>query len=133
MPVRKPTALLEASGAFIHNPQRRRDRENEPVPTSPLGDPPETMSAVQKRMWIEFAAEIPPGVAFNSDRALLEMAVRLRSKLRSGKASGGEYACLITCIREMGMTPVSRSKVKAVVEKEKDEWDEFDAMKTEIQ
>jgi len=122
--VRKPTAVLEASGAFDHDPQRRRERENEPVPASPLGDPPEKMSAAQKRMWAEFAAEIPPGVAFNCDRTLFEMAVKLRSKMRAGRANGAEIGHLLSCIREMGMTPVSRSKVKAVVEKERDEWEE---------
>jgi hypothetical protein len=121
---RKPTNVLEMSGAFAHDPQRKRDREHEPTPTGPLGNAPESMTAAQKKMWDEFASEIPPGVAGNCDRTLFEMAVKLRNLVRTGRANAAEFGLLIACIREMGMTPVTRSKVKATVEKEREEWEQ---------
>ena len=37
---RKPTALLELTGALRKDPQRYRDRANEPRPDTSIGEPP---------------------------------------------------------------------------------------------
>lgn len=122
---RVPTEIHRLSGQLAARPQRfaEQGRANEPTPTGPLGDPPEGMTKAQKSMWQELASELPPGVAGNCDRTLFELAVRLRTLVRAGKATGMQVGHLITCIREMGMTPVTRSKVRAKVEAEQDEWE----------
>jgi hypothetical protein len=57
MPARKPTRLLEISGAFKKDPQRRRNHE--PIPSGPLGDPPGFLPEPVKACWRELNAMIP--------------------------------------------------------------------------
>src|SRR4051812_5446681 len=70
---RLPTELLERSGAFDHDPQRREARSDEPLPSGPLGDPPEYFSAAQKAIWHELAEQVPEGVLTIADRILVEI------------------------------------------------------------
>jgi hypothetical protein len=53
---RKPTAVLELFGAFKHNPSRLRDRENEPVITTPLPEPPKYLTKAATAAWFEMEA-----------------------------------------------------------------------------
>ena len=53
---RKPTALLELQGAFNHDPQRKRARQNEPLFTTPLPDPPETLRPYFAKAWRQIKA-----------------------------------------------------------------------------
>jgi hypothetical protein len=113
---RKPTAELERKGAFKHDPQRRRARQNEPIPSGELGDPPYHLRIAEKRAWVELAAHAPPGVMKNSDRLLLEITCGLMAKLRDrnpmrGGLKAAELALLIQCLSRMGLTPSDRSKV----------------------
>jgi hypothetical protein len=124
---RKPTALLEASGAFDHNPSRRRDREGEPIPEGPLGDPPaewadgaakgngryQTLIAI----WHELIAQAPFGVLSCMDRMHVEATCYLMHKIRRasagvGKATSGDYAQLNRNLSQMGLIPSERSRVK---------------------
>jgi len=111
---RKPAALQELTGAYKKNPQRRRV---EPVPTGPLGDPPERLSKEEKSAWHELVAIAPPGVLKNADRMVVELASRLLARVwkegiggRSGLAPG-ELSMLEKLLSKMGMSPADRSKV----------------------
>jgi hypothetical protein len=110
---RKPTAALEASGAFKRNPQRRAARANEPVPTGPLGNPPSHFNPYHVEIWRELAAQAPPGVLTISDRWVLEICCTLMGKYRRGTATAGEMTRLMDCIRQIELTPSSRSSVSS--------------------
>ncbi len=79
---RKPTAILEATGAFAKNPQRRREREFEPVSNGDVGDPPEHLHEGQALIWQELRGEAAPNVLQKSDRMILEMTSILLHRYR---------------------------------------------------
>ncbi len=107
---RKPTAILDARGAFIKNPQLRR--EAEPTTDEPLGGPPERLSAELKTLWHELAAEILPGVAKRSDRTAFELLVKLTQRMRDNEqANTAEMTQLISLLGRFALTPADRSKV----------------------
>jgi hypothetical protein len=60
-----PSAILDAKGSYIHNPQLKRP--NEPIASRPLGGPPKWLSLEEKVVWRDVAKQVLPGVAFNSD------------------------------------------------------------------
>ncbi|HKR56322.1 MAG TPA: hypothetical protein VJS20_08470 [Gemmatimonadales bacterium] len=107
---RKPTSVLRLTGAFKNHPERERDRENEPVVTEPLGEPPDKLDEAQAARWNEFAGWCPWLTV--ADRFVTEMACRLVMKIRNGEAKAPEYAILRGYLSDLGMTPVARSKVK---------------------
>lgn len=119
---RKPTALLELSGAFRKHPERKRP--NEPKPTGPLGAPPSRLSPDDRVAWFELDAINPAGVLTNADRWLVELAARLMARLRQHGLGGenglsaGQLAQLNRCLSQMGMTPADRSKVSVIVARE---------------
>jgi hypothetical protein len=114
---RKPTPVLELNGAFKKNPQRRKGRDSEPLPTGPLGDPPPSFDANEKAMWFEVAGELPPGVATNADRKAFELLVAIATRLRvngiGGRdgVNGSELGTLRGLFGQFGMTPADRSKI----------------------
>jgi hypothetical protein len=107
---RKPTAVLELTGAFRKNPQRKR---TEPPTTGPLGDPPKHFTPEQTAVWHELAAACPPGVLTRSDRLIVEIAVVLMLRVRNQRAHmrRGELNVLISVLSRMGMSPADRSRV----------------------
>lgn len=107
---RKPTRVLELTGAFRHDPQRRRERENEPEPTPGLGKPPACLSESQKARWREIAKYCPWLTV--ADRPMVEMTARLWQLMRDGAASVGEIKQLAANLAHLGMTPADRSKIK---------------------
>lgn len=104
---RKPTAVLEQNGAFDHNPQRRDARESEPIPTGPLGDPPSSLTDVERGIWHELTLQIPPGVLTIADRMVMEVLCALIARHRGGNpdcqhncppdASGSPAICRPDC------------------------------------
>jgi phage terminase small subunit len=130
--LRTPTVVLEQRGAFIKNPQRRAERELEPVPTGKLGPAPKHLPDAAKKTWKELAKILPPGVATNCDRWTVEMAVRLMTRERGQLQPPllcSERGQLLQCLMQMGMTPVSRSKVHAIPQKPEaeDDFAEFES------
>ena len=122
------TAILEARGAFIHNPGRRVARANEPKPTGQLGRPPKHLASDEKKIWRELARIVPPGVLTNSDRWFVEMTVRLMPCLRQRTVTASQIGQLLQCLGRMGLTPADRSRVSVVPlpAAEKDSlWDHF--------
>jgi phage terminase small subunit len=122
---RKPTAELERAGGFDAHPERRRARENEPVPTGPLGDPPEHLTDGQKAIWHELAGQVPEGVLTIADRFLVEIVCRQMAKLRARKPlKAAEMNQIISCLSRMGLTPADRSRV-GVPKRSESEQDPF--------
>jgi hypothetical protein len=111
MPARKPTRLLEISGAFKKDPQRRRNHE--PIPSGPLGDPPGFLPEPVKACWRELNAMIPPGVLAVSDRWAVELAARAMANARDGSITNAERAVLSSLLGRMGLTPVDRARIAA--------------------
>ncbi|HWR36382.1 MAG TPA: hypothetical protein VN622_10985 [Clostridia bacterium] len=123
---RKPTAQLERSGAFKHDPQRARERENEPVPSGPLGDPPENLKELQVEIWNELSGQAAEGVLTVCDRMYLEITCGLMARHRAGELlKAAEYNLIISCLGKMGMTPADRSKINAPTKQKQETESEF--------
>lgn len=116
---RKPTAVLELRGSFSHNPSRKRERMNEPVVTSLLGDPPSRLTPEQKNAWLEIANNCANGVLTQADRHSLEIAAVLLSEFWANGANmkGVHLSALTTILSKFGMNPADRSKVTAPEQK----------------
>jgi hypothetical protein len=114
---RKPTELLELSGAFIANPQRRRPIG--PKSTRAIGEPPDIMSADEQACWHEFIANAPAGVLTSGDRMCLELVARLVAKNRREGLTGAELSNLRALLSELGATPAARSKILASPDSDK--------------
>jgi hypothetical protein len=112
---RKPTALLKLSGSASKHPDRLAARANEPVPDPVFGNAPRTLTKKQQTIWREFIGEVPSLVLSKSDRKLVEIAVRMIDRVRDGSAKSSDFATLLKCLIELGMTPVSRSKVSTLL------------------
>lgn len=123
---RKPTALLELTGAFRKDPQRWRGAA--PQPTGPLGAPPDRLEPAEKKCWLELEALVPPGILFNSDRWHVEITACLLAKMRDPRGGlggkhglrAGEVRLLNKCLTQMGMTPADRSRIAIIKEDESD-------------
>jgi hypothetical protein len=124
---RKPTALLEASGAYDKDPQRRRDREGEPIPEGPLGAvPQEWLDGAARgdsrfehlvKAWNEIVAQASFGVLSCMDRTHVEATCYLMYKIRQaskgyGKLTSGDFAQLNRNLSQMGLIPSERSRVR---------------------
>jgi phage terminase small subunit len=109
---RKPTAVLEASGAFDHNPSRRRARANEPKPAGPVGDPPAWLQLREKKCWTELVEAAPAGVLAKSDGIALATACVLFASIKARKASAAQYNQFRQYLQQLGMTAASRSNVQ---------------------
>lgn len=102
--------MLELTGAFKKDPQRRALREGEPEVASPLGDPPTVLDEAEQERWRELRRDVP---WLNvTHRQVVELAVRLWMKMRKNTATAGELALLKSCWTDLGMTPSASSRVK---------------------
>lgn len=108
---RKPTEILELSGAFVQNPQRRRPIG--PKSGRGIGDPPENLQGDEAECWQEFVSNAPAGLLTSNDRWALEHACCLQAKSRREGLSPPEHGHLRGYLTELGATPASRSKVQA--------------------
>lgn len=90
----------------------------------PLGKPPGWMSAAQTRMWKTFEAEMP--WLNGSHRAIVEIAVTIRSDLATGELVGATRLNLLRqCLGQLGATPADASKVTLPDADEEDPDDRF--------
>lgn len=119
---RKPTPVLELTGAFRKDPQRRRDAE--PVGEGPLGDPPPTWDNDEelRSIWQEIVSITPSGVLTRADRLIVEMICLMMKRVRSGHAMLGEMRLLMAGLGKLGLTPADRSRVSVAREEEQDEF-----------
>ena len=139
---RKPSKILEFSGAFKKNPARGRARANEPKYTGGIGEPPDWLDAHALEEWrrvtphLDFAGVCAP--VENTALAAYCLAVsHLRkaqaeifrdgvtimteSGLKKHPAVGIVKDCQATIRQfsaEFGITPASRSKVQAAPKEE---------------
>lgn len=141
---RKPTALLEVSGAYDErhgHPERRRN--SEPKENRPLGDPPDRLPVEMRPYWEEIASIVPFGVLKISDRWAVELAARLMYKATSkpnievilelvhtlqltptdakrlindASISSAELSTLKSLLAALGMTPADRTKLSVPTE-----------------
>lgn len=118
---RVPEAVARLTGAAAKNPQRHRNRADPKV--GPLGSPPKHLTADEADAWREFAAEMP--WLARSDRAILEVASRLRTMMAGGEFTSGLATELRQCLNAMGGSPSTRSKVPAPKDDEDDPLSEF--------
>ena len=109
---RKPTAVHELSGAFKHNPARRRARANEPVPDGPLVEPPDHLPPRVAYFWKFIVSVSSKRVLGTSDTIAVEVAARFMAEVNNPKTSSlAANNYLRIALVELGMTPASRSKV----------------------
>ena len=120
---RKPTETLEQTGAFIKNPSRKREREGEPMPTEPLGDPPERLGLEEKAIWYELSAQWP--WAKKSDRITMELIANLLATFRNKRYSVGELSQLTSLIGRMGGNSSDRSRIKVSNDQTQDPLEAF--------
>lgn len=124
---RKPTKLLELSGAFKHNPDRALDRAEEPRPLGEVGDPPDTLSAGGKKCWVEIVSLLPFGVAFDSDRVALEQYAETLAfcRMKKWRYDKGVDSKVLVRMEAMyarfGMTPADRSRIKVKAPEKKND------------
>lgn len=110
---RKPTAVLQLTGALERNPGRYYDRATEPKSLDELGEPPKRLTAQQKEAWDEIANNCPCGVLTKADRHSLEMtAVLLAEFWANGAEMQGTHLSLLnTLFAKLGLNPSDRSRV----------------------
>jgi hypothetical protein len=114
---RTPTALLAAKGAFRKDPARGRARAGEPKPRGKLGPSPSALKGAECACWDRLVELVPAGVLGDCDEPILELTARLWARVKSGRAKSGEFAQFRSCLRELGMTPSSRSNVSVPEDK----------------
>jgi hypothetical protein len=110
---RTPSAVLEARGAFAHNPDRKRE-DFEAGVFDPA--PPTYFKAHQKAAWNEIVGVLPATVLQATDRMAVELAARLIAqfrKLPDDEVTSAQVAQIRTALAVLGMTPADRSRVSA--------------------
>ena len=118
---KKPTKILELSGAFKKDPQRRRP--NEPKPNTPVGDCPAHLTPQERVAWVEISEMCVVGVLTGADRAHLEVAACLLAEYRKDKEIR-TATLLEKYLSKMGLNPSDRSRVYLTDQpKTKSKWD----------
>ena len=109
---RKPAALQELSGAWRHDPQRRRI---EPATSGPIGAPPSQKSFTFPAAWRYLVKCAPDGVLADRDRVWLEVAAHLLVQFRADPANmhPAKLSRLTSCLSALGMSPADSSRVTA--------------------
>lgn len=123
--VRKPTSILEATGALVANPHRVR--KGEPHTGRGIGPPGPHLTSGQAGCWDEVVSACADGVFQSSDRPFLEELACLLDESRrvrawvpkEGAADTGwrpqfgslKISLLLTMFARCGMTPSDRSRV----------------------
>lgn len=107
---RKPTNVLELSGAWAKNPQRRR---SDPPTRAPLGNPPKQEAMTFAQAWKYIAKCCPDGVLTDRDRPYLEIAASLFVQFRADpvKFHPAKLARLTAMLASLGMSPADASRV----------------------
>ena len=111
MPGKKPTAVLEMSGAFTKNPQRRRT--GEPDSGRGIGPAPGYLTAGQSAIWDEVVCELAPGLLKSSDRQVFAWLVTLIAEFRADPEGfgGRKWTAMLGMARRFGMSPVDRTRI----------------------
>ena len=105
---RQSLAQARLTGAAAKNPQRYRTRR-EPLVTEPLGDPPEWLTAPQRRVWRELDRRLP--WLNMSHRGITGIAAILQAKMADGTLGLPGMQLLRQVLGQMGATPAMAGKV----------------------
>lgn len=119
---RKPSDVHDRSGAFAHNPGRRR-KDPRGVGKLPP-DPPAhlELNKWETKAWQEIAAAIPAGVGTGSDAFVVEMAARITGAMRkSGEHGSAELGQLRYLLGSLGLTPTDRLRLSVAAEEPEDD------------
>ncbi len=130
---RKPTNILEMTGALKKNPKRYQDRANEPKNLNAIRKPPAHLSKDEKAAYREIIKLSIPGVLGEADTLAVEMAACLLVKCRGqyvvdGKivpAMATEQSQFFKYLNQFGMSPADRSKISVPKKTESSAWDEL--------
>ena len=106
---KKPTRLLDLSGAYKKNPQRKRP--DEPRPERSIGRAPRSLTPRQQAIWREFVKHCAPGVLTCQDRFTLEIICMGVDTVRQGSASPADTDRVFRQLGKFGLTPGERSNV----------------------
>lgn len=123
-PARTPTNILKLRGSDKKHPERIKARENEPVNTQPIGDPPDWLSDPEKEAWQIIVDECIDGVLGKADRIAVACASQLLAVSVAGLAAHQEKVLLHRYLGQFGMLPGDRSKISIAKKKPKNEFDD---------
>lgn len=118
---RTPTNVLEMRGSFKTHPDRKREREGEPVEIELLGSCPEKIGELVQTAWTDLTKH-----AYwltEADRPAVERAAVLLAALRLGQGDATTENKFINYIKVLGLCPTERSKVKAPKKKQESRWE----------
>jgi hypothetical protein len=111
---RKPTAMLELSGAFKRNPKRKKERQHEPLVTTPLPSPPNYLTSTTAATWREMKRY---GYWLTSpDRFLVEIASTFVARYRVEELKSGDVSLLIGLLGKLGFSPRERGALNLPTE-----------------
>ena len=124
---KKPTNVLNATGAFKKNPKRKKERLSIPIYKDPIGNPPDYFTVDKTALWNELKKKTPKGILHPGDRFILEGTVHLICELRlcPTKFSASMYSILAKYLGMLGLTPVDRYKLDIIAPKKKEESEFF--------
>lgn len=110
---RTPSAVLEARGAFAHDPSRRREDFDSGAFDRAA---PAYFSEPQRAVWDEIVGLLPDSVLQATDRLAVELTARLVAHFRvtpDCDVTAAQVAQIRTALATLGMTPADRSRVSA--------------------
>jgi len=124
--LRVPLNILLLRGAAKKNPARLKERESEPVPKAPLGDPPEHLAEDESKCWREFTSKAPYGVIGDCDGWEVEIASCLMAEYRRSRLdmTAARLNLLHSIMGRFGFTPADRSRVQVPEKKSKNRFDD---------
>lgn len=107
---RTPTAVAEATGAEVKNPQRHRGRA-QPKGLGELGPASAFLGPFEKRAFEAFRRELP--WLKESHRVLVELAARYRGRMMDpeDRLPMDNAQELRRCLAQLGATPADESRV----------------------
>ncbi len=120
---RKPTNVLQLSGAFARNPNRTR---TDPQPRGPVGSAPRQTPITFRKAWSMIVNACPDGVLADRDRIAVELVASLFKEFRSDPAlfPAVKFARLQSLLADLGMSPAAASRVAAVPKSDCSDFDD---------
>lgn len=125
MPAKKPSKILELTGAFKKDPQRKNHQEPEGKGEFNK-DPPAHLTNSQKTHWHEIIGLVPDGVLTGSDVLQVEIVVGLLDMYREekGRVHVSVIQRLTSEMGKLGLDPAARAKLQ-IDKKKVGEFDDF--------
>lgn len=121
--IRKPVSVLQLSGSFRKDPQRRRV---DPPTDGPIGRAPRQKPLTLAEAWNYIVKCAPKGALRDRDRVYLEVAASLFVQFRQSPAEfhPAKLARLEMMLAKMGMNPADASRVSVTKPVQPgDEWE----------